>query len=177
MICLALTVYIQCCILCLLNISITERPFKIQYGNFATIINMTLMTCSMRHGNRPISQIPQCIRQIICCKNVHMYTVLGENGAMWDWCIIGFDLQFYYIGLNSVSITPIVDYLTNYNYYAVLEPNEYPKCEGWRNKEFISLLEINCEWFTVCSPTACPPNHGTGTWHLGNAYDIAAKFC
>ena len=48
----------------------------------------TISSFKFDFENRPISQIPQCIRQISCnapcCnRNVHMYTFLLQNVALW----------------------------------------------------------------------------------------------
>ena len=54
--------------------------------------------------NRPISQIPQCIRQIsynapFCDRNVHPYAHFCHKMVycgIWNWCIAGFVQQVYW---------------------------------------------------------------------------------
>ena len=55
-------------------------------------------------GNRPISQIPQCIRQLsrnatFCNGNVHTCAHFGYKTVhcgMWDWCIVWFVKLVYW---------------------------------------------------------------------------------
>ena len=52
-----------------------------------------LLSAKVPSGDGPISQIPQCIRQIshnatFCNRNVHMCTFLLQNAALWDMGIV-----------------------------------------------------------------------------------------
>ena len=49
----------------------------------------SLLPVQLISVNRPISQIPQCIRYVshnasFCNRNVHVCTFLLQNGALWD---------------------------------------------------------------------------------------------
>ena len=63
--------------------------------DYSVVFVVFHLHCSHRHSlfcvtiqlsNRPVSQIPLCIRQI-CYKKVHC--------VIWDWCIVGFVQQVY----------------------------------------------------------------------------------
>ena len=69
-------------------------------------IHFEMGTC---FPNSPISQIPQCIRQIshnvpLCERNVHTciyFFYKMVHCGIWDWCIVGFFQQVFWHGSNT----------------------------------------------------------------------------
>ena len=97
----------------------------------------------LKNGSkRPISQIPQCMRQMshnapFCNRNVHTCTFLLQNDALWDmgllhcgiwdWCIMGF--------VKWVNCTSAGPYMSNIR---------------WNGSPFITWNIHTYYWYTRC---------------------------
>ena len=66
-----------------------------------SVVRLDIMESSSHLNNRPISQIPKCIRQIshnalFCNRNMHRcahFCYKMVPCGIWDWCIVGFVWQ------------------------------------------------------------------------------------
>ena len=81
--------------------------------------------------NRPISQIPQCIRQMshnapFCDRNVHCYKLV--RCAILDWCIVG------YVQPINIKAGPVVNWIFwRIAIVRIVDTNILQKQTSWKN--------------------------------------------
>ena len=113
------------------------------------------------NANRPIPQIPQCIRHVshnapLCNRNVHVCTFLLQRGSMWDmgqvhcgvwdWCIVGlwiWSIDLWHKSHNAPVPFPTMHYVILLQACAFLLQNDALWDMGLVHCGFWS----DCQWF------------------------------